>query len=191
MEINEAIKLLEKSNIMGVTIDKSPLPLAEAVRTVIDALKEQQPRVKEQWNMCIEEDEDAPKEAGWYRVIDANGNEYADYFFAEPRMTPRGVSYWKDSDYPIIAWKHASAVKNIRFILNGCDISFVAEAPEDITLYELLKQCDKIKPDWCACGIKTLDFEFETEIFIGYNNIRKANDGVACKIVEGEVNEGE
>lgn len=108
MEINEAIKLLENASIMGVTVDKSPLPLAEAVRTVIDALKEQQPRVKEQWNMCIKEDEAAPKEAGWYRVIDANGNEYTDYFFAVPRVSKRGVSYWKDSDYPIIAWKHAS-----------------------------------------------------------------------------------
>ena len=28
----------------------------------------------------------------------------------------------------------------MKFILNGCDISFVAEAPEDITLKQLLKQ---------------------------------------------------
>ena len=32
----------------------------------------------------------------------------------------------------------------MKFILNGCDISFIAEAPEDITLKQLLKQCDKI-----------------------------------------------
>lgn len=38
----------------------------------------------------------------------------------------------------------------MRFVLNGCDISFTAEAPEDITLKQLLKQCDKIQPDWCA-----------------------------------------
>lgn len=37
----------------------------------------------------------------------------------------------------------------MRFVLDGCDISFVAEAPSDITLEQLLKQCDKIKPDWC------------------------------------------
>ena len=36
---------------------------------------------------------------------------------------------------------------NIKFILNGCDISFVAEASEDITLKELLAQTDKLKPD--------------------------------------------
>ena len=35
----------------------------------------------------------------------------------------------------------------MKFILNGCDISFIAEAPEDITLKQLLRQTDKIKPD--------------------------------------------
>lgn len=34
----------------------------------------------------------------------------------------------------------------MKFVLNGCDISFVAEAPADITLEQLLKQCDRIKP---------------------------------------------
>ena len=41
----------------------------------------------------------------------------------------------------------------IKFVLDGCDISFLAEAPRDITLEQLLKQADKIKPMWCACGI--------------------------------------
>ena len=41
----------------------------------------------------------------------------------------------------------------IKFVLNGCDISFIAEAPRDITLEQLIKQTDRIKPDWCACGI--------------------------------------
>ena len=52
---------------------------------------------------------------------------------------------------------------NIKFRLNGCDIFFVAEAPEDITLKQLLKQCDKIKPHWCACGIRTADEDDEVE----------------------------
>lgn len=30
-------------------------------------------------------------------------------------------------------------MNRIKFILDGCDISFVAEAPEDITLKQLLK----------------------------------------------------
>ena len=34
----------------------------------------------------------------------------------------------------------------MKFVLNGCDISFVAEAPADITLEQLLKQCDRIRP---------------------------------------------
>lgn len=75
----------------------------------------------------------------------------------------------------------------MKFILNGCDISFVAEAPEDITLKQLLKQCDKIEPDWCACGIRSFgekDGNLETEIIIGYDSIKKVNDDVACSIIE-------
>lgn len=73
----------------------------------------------------------------------------------------------------------------ITFVLNGCDISFWAIAPKDITLEQLLKQCDKIKPDWCACGIKSEDFkEEEAEIIIDYESVKKANDNVSCSIVE-------
>lgn len=76
----------------------------------------------------------------------------------------------------------------MKFILNGCDISFTAEAPEDITLKQLLKQCDKIKPDWCACGIcsyENAEYEedFPVEIIIGYDSIKKADDGVSCTIL--------
>lgn len=48
-------------------------------------------------------------------------------------------------------------MNTIKFLFNGCDINFVAEAPADITLEQLLKQCDKIIPDYCACGICSLD----------------------------------
>ena len=74
----------------------------------------------------------------------------------------------------------------MKFILNGCDISFVAEAPADITLEQLLKQCDRIKPDWCACGICSADESEEVEIIIDYNDIKKANDDVSCSIKEVE-----
>ena len=48
----------------------------------------------------------------------------------------------------------------MKFRLDGYDIFFIAEAPEDITLKQLLKQCDKIEPDWGACGIRSLyDFD--------------------------------
>lgn len=77
----------------------------------------------------------------------------------------------------------------VQFVLNGCDISFIAEAPADITLGQLLKQCDKIKPDFCACGICTLESagykNCESEIIIGYDDIKKANKNVACDIEEG------
>ncbi len=76
----------------------------------------------------------------------------------------------------------------MRFILNGCDISFIAEAPENITLKQLLKQCDRIKPDWCACGICSLEHEGfidaeRTDLFIDYEDIKKANDDVPCTIL--------
>lgn len=78
----------------------------------------------------------------------------------------------------------------MKFLLNGCDISFTAEAPDDITLKQLLEQCDKIKPDWCACGICSykeagFDENFPPEIIIGYNNIEKADDDVSCQIIDG------
>lgn len=75
----------------------------------------------------------------------------------------------------------------MKFVLNGCDISFVAEAPADITLEQLLKQCDRIKPHWCACGICSISRsayseDSATEIIIGYDSVRKANDDVSCTI---------
>lgn len=83
--------------------------------------------------------------------------------------------------------------KIIKFVLNGCDISFIAEAPADITLEQLLKQCDKIEPYWCACGIcsyakeyEGYDYPYPTEIFIDYDSIKKANNDVSCSIVEAE-----
>jgi hypothetical protein len=77
----------------------------------------------------------------------------------------------------------------MKFILNGCDISFTAEAPEDITLKQLLAQCDKIKPDYCACGICSYEKvgfreDVEPDIIIGYNSIKKASDNVSCSIIE-------
>lgn len=75
----------------------------------------------------------------------------------------------------------------MKFVLNGCDISFIAEAPEDITLKQLLAQCDKIYPDWCACGICSCERvgfseNINTEIIIGYDSIEKTSDDVACQI---------
>lgn len=76
----------------------------------------------------------------------------------------------------------------MKFILNGCDISFIAEAPEDITLKQLLKQCDKIKPDWCACGICSYEqvygknTDYDADLIIGYESIIKTSEDVDCTI---------
>lgn len=80
--------------------------------------------------------------------------------------------------------------KTIQFVLDGCDISFIAEAPEDITLKQLLAQCDKIKPDWCACGICSVekvfrDMKVNTEILIGYDSIKKLDKDASCSIEGG------
>lgn len=79
-------------------------------------------------------------------------------------------------------------MNNIKFMLAGCDISFVAEAPEDITLKQLLNQCDKIIPDYCNCGINSLceneNKNLKTDIDIGYNYIKKLNPNAPCSISE-------
>ena len=78
-------------------------------------------------------------------------------------------------------------MNRIIFELAGCDISFIAEAPEDITLKQLLKQCNKIKHNMCSCDINNWDKEDNTkedvEIWIYYDSIRKTNDDVSCSII--------
>lgn len=75
-------------------------------------------------------------------------------------------------------------MNKIKFMLDGCDISFIAEAPEDITLKQLLKQCDRIEPHWCTCGIRSCNDEDEPEIIISYDDIKKANEDVSCDILK-------
>ena len=75
----------------------------------------------------------------------------------------------------------------MKFVLNGCDISFLADAPEDITLKELLVQADKIKPDWCACGIRSADDweeKQEPEIIFTKDSVKLANDDVCATIAD-------
>lgn len=80
-------------------------------------------------------------------------------------------------------------MKMIKFWLDGCDICFIAEAPEDITLKQLLKQADKIDPHYCACGIRSLTKEesdrLDVEIRITYDGIEKVDEKAPCTIKEG------
>lgn len=76
----------------------------------------------------------------------------------------------------------------MKFVLNGCDIQLIAEAPADITLEQLIKQCDKIKSLWCACGICSpqnagFNDNTETDVFIDYDSIR-AREDANCWIKE-------
>lgn len=81
-------------------------------------------------------------------------------------------------------------MKTINFVLNGCDISFYAQAPADITLEQLLKQADRIEPDWCECGIRSeipeWDDKFNPEIVFKYDDVIKTSDDVNCTIHEDE-----
>lgn len=83
----------------------------------------------------------------------------------------------------------------IKFILNGCDISFYAEAPKDITLQQLLEQTDKIVPDYCACGIWSAErylqeykgmteADIKPDLVIDYDSVCIASENPSCRIVE-------
>lgn len=82
-------------------------------------------------------------------------------------------------------------MNKIKFLLNGCDICFVAKAPKDITLEQLLKQCNRIKPDYCACGITDINIDDygKVEIDIDYEDIKKVDENAPCEILKGESNE--
>jgi len=75
-------------------------------------------------------------------------------------------------------------VKTIKFLLAGCDISFVAIAPSDITLEQLLKQADRIKPHWCDCGVRSCNDESKPEIEFGYDSVVKLDNDAPCFILE-------
>ena len=76
----------------------------------------------------------------------------------------------------------------LRFMLDGCDISYAAEAPADMTLAQLLKQCDRIHPDYCACGIRSTDEK--PELIFGYDSVDyvRGETGYASCSIDG-VNE--
>lgn len=95
---------------------------------------------------------------------------------------PNGLSYPGSDDYCSHAVRKQ---KTVRFLLDGCDISFVAEAPANITLEQLLKQADRIKPEWCACGIRSLPDSLntlESEIVFTYTGVTKTSEDVPCDI---------
>jgi len=81
-------------------------------------------------------------------------------------------------------WNRRGNKDIVKFKLDGCDISFVAEAPKDITLEQLLKQTDRIKPDYCACGIRSLrDSDYDrVALRIFYDDIQIVSKYASCSI---------
>lgn len=96
------------------------------------------------------------------------------------------------SNYQGVPDHFEQKAENIRFMLNGCDISFVAEGPADMTLEQLVKQASRIEPDWCACGIRKLfnqgkdglrgEDALPTEIIFDYEDVRKVDPNAPCSI---------
>lgn len=78
-------------------------------------------------------------------------------------------------------------MEKIKFLLAGCDISFIAEAPADMTVKQLLDQASKIQPLWCDCGVHYLSKNMKDlppEISFDYNSVKKLNEEIACDIDE-------
>lgn len=102
----------------------------------------------------------------------------------ENKLTRNDVKFLKNVLWTI-AELNNNAQSKVHFMLDGCDISFGAEAPVDMTLAELLKQCDRITPDWCACGIRSYNPERDysrVELSFDYDDVKKVDDPVSCTI---------
>ena len=74
-----------------------------------------------------------------------------------------------------------------KFIIEGYNTFVKGIAPADITLKQLLKQCDRIKLAWHDCGIKS-DFlpEAPIDIIIMYDSITKVAEHAPCTILPEE-----
>lgn len=77
----------------------------------------------------------------------------------------------------------------IRFAIKGNDDRYyVAEAPKDITLEQLLKQSDNIVGAYSAMGLGTYEEHFDderpTDIVFDYDSIVKVSDNDSFNIIE-------
>ena len=81
-------------------------------------------------------------------------------------------------------------VEKLAFMLDGCDIWFTAQAPADMTLRQLLKQCDRIRPNYCACGIRSLSEEEKEgtriDLDFDYDDVKMSDPDIFCSILEPE-----
>lgn len=119
----------------------------------------------------------------------------------EPEVCCKYIGYIKECLHVpcTVCWNQpledVNMSKNVKFVLNGCDISFIAEAPEDITLKQLLVLCDRIEPEWCACGICTAEKEgcvnSPVEIKFTYDSVEKVDENAPCTIEEDDYEEND
>ena len=114
-----------------------------------------------------------------FPTLEEFGRQAGEWALDEFEYKGLTIREWADK---ITSLEAGEEPKRITFRLNGCDIWFTASAPEDITLKQLLIQCDKIHPNYCACGICTTDEE-NVELEIDYNSIKKIAD-CSCEIEE-------
>ena len=75
----------------------------------------------------------------------------------------------------------------INFVFINRDSYLKIVAPADITLKQLLKQCDRIKPAWHGCGIKSdIMPKAPIDIIIMYDSITKVVEDAPCTILPEE-----
>lgn len=82
----------------------------------------------------------------------------------------------------------------VKFVLDGCDISFMVTAPADMTIRQLLQQADRIVPDYCACGVRSFKkwsehmykSEFHEELRFDYHDLVKIDESAECRIEKNE-----
>lgn len=74
-----------------------------------------------------------------------------------------------------------------KFIIEGYDTFLKGIAPADITLKQLLKQCDRIKTARYGCALQS-DFipEAPVDIIIMYDSISKVYEDAPCTILPEE-----
>lgn len=70
----------------------------------------------------------------------------------------------------------------IKFIINCGDINFVAEAPRDMTVEQLVEQASRIKPDRSVCGICKAEENDGVEIIFDYDDVVKVGADISCTI---------
>lgn len=75
--------------------------------------------------------------------------------------------------------------KQIKFLIIS-ENSYIAEAPEDMTLKQFIKQCDRIEDYLGWIGTKTYEGTCETEIFFTYDDVRTTSKYVEIDGILGK-----